>query len=270
MTRESADRAVHSPDRRLPSSPMPPSAADAIEAAQRRLSGQLVETPVIGGLSVPGVAFWPELRVKAEVLQPAGSVYFRGALHYLLRQLGALKGLAVHGAPRWVLAAATAAAMLRTPCVALPVGPLDDDLESLLRATGCELRPQATSELAEAEVEQLRARHGSKPMPALAHADVADGIATLGLELAAELADDTEVVAVAPAVLAPIVARGLVAGGRALAVQGVEVEPDGDWRPLSRRLRTGLRLDVGAASVAAVQWALAHAVGTSACIVLAE
>jgi threonine dehydratase len=237
-----------------------------VDAARRRLRGQLVATPLVSGLQLPGFAVPSDLRVKVEVLQPSGSIYFRGALHYLLRQLGAPLGLAAWGAERPVLAAARAAALLRLPCAAFPVGEPSAPVRALLDLLGCDVQPRPDAAQARAAAEHARASQGFQVMPGADHADYAAGLATAGAELAETLPAATEAVVVAPAELAPALAMGLAAGGMPLRVQGVDVGAAPPLDALGPAVRVGLRVEVGRPSLAALHWALER--GGSHCVVL--
>ncbi len=240
-----------------------------LEAARDRLRGHLVETPLIGIAHLPGRVVPRGLRIKPEVLQPSGSIHFRGAMHYLLRQLGALKGLAAHGALRQVMAAAFAAEEHRLPMVAFPVGEPPAPLWSLLTAAGCEVRPQPTPQDARAAAEEVRTSKGYHVMPGPEHADYLAGLATAGLELAAELPAEVQLVLVSPTELTEPIALGLAAGNASVRVQGVDENACNTPEDLGALARTALRLDLGAPSLGALQWALEHEAETATCVVLA-
>src|SRR5690606_7902337 len=95
-----------------------PSEHDPIAAAANRLRGLLVDTPLIGGPLLAGRPAMPELRIKPECLQPGGSIWFRGAMHALARQMGAAAGIVAQGGSRQVLATVVAAQAQRVPVVA--------------------------------------------------------------------------------------------------------------------------------------------------------
>lgn len=243
-----------------------PSAED-LQAARARLRGQVVATPLIGGVLLPGRVVPAGLRVKPEVLQPAGSIHYRGATHWLLRQLGACKGLALQGSERAVLAAAVAASQHRVPTLAFPVGEPAPAVWKVLSSLQCEVRPRPTPEAALASAEEVRAAEGYRIMPGVEDPDYAAGVATVGCELAAELSAECRVAVVAPGALAPALALGLAAGGADLRVHGIdERAPDG----LAEEVRDALRLDIGPASAAALHWALEHEAQASPCVVLSE
>jgi threonine dehydratase len=244
-----------------------PSAAEIV-AAGARLAGHVVATPVVGGVLWPGRSLPPGLRVKAEVLQPSGSIHFRGAMHWLLRRLGAAKGLVAHGAPRTVLAAALAAHEHRMPITAFTHGPCDPDVEALLGELRCAVRPCATAAAAERAARAESRASGNPVLPGEADPDYAAGLATAGLELATTLPADAELVVVSPAVLARPLALGLAAGGATARVEGVDADP-ARVPALAREVRAALRLDVGLASCAAL-WHILERGAQHACAVLTE
>ena len=91
--------------------------AEDIQSAAERLRGQTVHTPLIGDVMLrvplsheddPEAEIIAGPRIKAECVQTGGSVDHRGAVHFLLRQLGSLKGLVITGEPYRLLACARA------------------------------------------------------------------------------------------------------------------------------------------------------------------
>lgn len=235
--------------------------AAQVEGAHARLRGQIVHTPLIGGLSLPGFAVPADLRVKPEVLQAGGSLHARGALHWLARALGRHKGVVIGGGERAVLAAAWAAAQHRLPAlVCLDASP-SPAVARLLEMTGCEvvIAPDGAAGLA-------RAR-GFHLLPGAEDPDHALGIASLACELHADLPAECDVVLVAPPPLAPPLAAGLAALGRPLPVQGVAARASAE--PLRTALAVGVRVLVGLASASALEEALESG-ASSACVVLAE
>lgn len=238
------------------------------------MRGLLVRTPLIGAFPpalVDGVdraeAF--DLRVKPEVLQPGGSIHFRGALHQLLRRLGAWRGVALVGSVPAVVAGAQAAALLRVPRIAFPDGEPSRAAWRRLQALECETRPRPSLAAARQAAEELRAARGYGVLAGVEDADYALGVATVGLELAAQLPADCRRVVIAPAELAGPVAHGLAAGGGEGRVEGVAVEGVEDPEKLREAVAETLRLCVGRASLAALSRALrAPKDGSGACAVL--
>lgn len=242
---------------------------DEIEAAQARLRGLVVATPLIGDLLIPGRKLPPHLRIKPEILQPSGSIYFRGAAHWLLRQLGSCKGVVLHGAERPVLAAAVAASHHRLPTIGFTVGEPDAIIWKMLQAVGCDVRLCPTSEEARASAEEVRAAEGYVVMPGVEDVDYVAGLATVGLELASELPSDTEVIVVSPSELARAVAAGLMAGGASVRVEGVDAHAHGTPAELRSDFRTAMRMEVGMPSITALWRAAEHGGDKGSCAILA-
>ena len=169
-------------------------AAD-IHAAAERLRGQVVHTPVIGDvlLRLKDPAGGEALvmscpRLKAECLQTGGTIEYRGGLHFLLRQLGASKGLVIGGRDHRVLGCARAGQSHRLPMVGIVVEPATAPRLDLIRACGCELEAVPRDELG-SRVRDAVAATGFTLMPHAENMDFALGIATAGLELGAEHRD---------------------------------------------------------------------------------
>ena len=178
-----------------------------VEAALRRLRGQLVATPIIGGLDLPGFAVPADLRLKAETLQPSGSLWFRGAMHWAMRQLGRHKGVHVSGSPRAMLALACAAREARIAAQTAPDASLPPPLASALVHLGC-------------VVGAPRPASGFVDPPGMESPDFVAGIASIALELLDDLPRDTQRVLVAPGTLAAAVAVGAAAIGAPWQVLG--------------------------------------------------
>lgn len=171
-----------------------------VEAALRRLRGQLVATPIVGGLDLPGFAVPADLRLKAETLQPSGSLWFRGAMHWAMRQLGRHKGVRLDGSPRAMLALACAAREARIPAQTAPDAALAPPLAAALAHFGCIVGAPLPAS-------------GFVDPPGLASPDFVAGIASIALELLEDLPRDAQRVLVAPAALAGAVAAGAAAIG---------------------------------------------------------
>ncbi len=226
-----------------------------ILAAARRLSGQLIDTPLIGDLRLPGFTFPADLRVKAECLQVGGTLMFRGYLHWLLRSLGRYKGLVLHGTPRQLLAQAVAASLHRLPACAVVEGELEPGLQVLIQDTGCELLPVAAGDAVQRCADSASQR-GFRIMPGLEVEDVCHGVATIGVELAAQMPRDQALVVVSPSDLADPVRQGLRASGLSVEVRGID-QP-GDSTEIGAAVRTGLRLCSDPAGLAALATQLEH------------
>ncbi len=177
-------------------------------AAAHRLRGHVVCCPVIGDLCLPGFVVASDLRLKAELLQPGGSLWFRGAQHWLLRQYGRYKGLVLGGDPAAIAAFARAARSQRMPTVAVvPKAPLGA-LRDVLAACGCAVHIDPAPGAVQAAVAS-GPFVGFVVMPEVEVDDFALGVATVVQELADELPADTERLVVAPVRLASAVARGV-------------------------------------------------------------
>jgi threonine dehydratase len=230
-----------------------------VHGAARRLRGHLIDTPLIGEVRIPGFTVAAGVRVKAECLQTAGSAWYRGYLHYMLRSLGRFKGIVLHGDDAMVLAQALAGVFHRLPMVAV-CGAGQEDIAAEVEDLGIEVEraPEDASGAA-----QLRARRdGFHLLPDASDPVIAEGIATLGLELAAQLpADVARVVVGEPAFVAPIRA-GFAAVDRPCEVLAVPLAPDppdlpdlpadSGWSEWERGVRRGLRVVADAAGLAAL------------------
>lgn len=242
--------------------------AAQLESASRRLCGQIVRTPLIGGLHLPGFVVPPELRIKPEVLQPSGSIHARGAMHYLMRRLGQPKGIVVAGAPRLALAVAWAGAVHRMPAIVCLAAPVTAGIARLLDDLGCEAIVAGDPERAEATARQVAESRGFHRLSGSDDPDYALGIASIAVELASDLPEDCADLFVAPADLRAVIEQGLLAMGRRLRCHATAPVDDED-QALAAALATGQRLCVDAASAAALHCAVRHAGGSSV-VVLGE
>jgi len=192
---------------------------EKIRRAAERLRGQLVLTPVIGDVRLrvgPGqVLLGP--RVKAECLQTGGTLEYRGALHYVLRRLGALKGVLAAGPAHRLLACARAAASQRLPMIAFCEGHLPRHCRDLIESCGARVEESGPRRLAAAARET-----GYHVIPWVEAEDYALGVATLGLELGGELPGDLDRVYVSPGDFGPAIASGLQAAGHGAQVVAVD------------------------------------------------
>lgn len=207
--------------------------------------------------------------MKAECLQTAGSVWYRGYLHYLLRSLGRFKGIVLHGDDAMILAQAVAGGLHRLPMVAV-CGPGQAAVAARVEEFGVEVERAAgdvgggldggvTGVVAAivTDVAQARARHdGFHFLPAAEESAVAVGLATLGLELAEQLpADVARVVVTSDAFAAPVRA-GFDAAGRScevvVAASGSFSPESPEWKRWKDAVGIGLRIlvdDVGLAAL---------------------
>jgi threonine dehydratase len=243
-----------------------PLAAETIRAAAKRLSGQLVQTPLLGGLLLPGdpaadVRLWPDQ------LQCGGSMYYRGFVHFLLRQLGACKSLTFAGSDRRAAAAAVAAAGHRLALAAYLAAPPRPALAALLARCGAEWHVDADPVAA---AERRRRSDGATALPGVDNADVAAGLATSGLELAAQMPRDSRAV-YAPSEIADCIAAGLAAGGiacRVVAVASVREVPAP--AALEQALIASHRLHCEPAGLSTLATAMLHPEPGVAIAVIAE
>lgn len=225
-----------------------------VREAADRLSGQLVRTPLVGGILLGDAPASPRLRAKLEVLQPGGGAVFRGAMHSLSRALGTLSGLVVGGGFRSAYATALAASLQRIPTVVL-IGPNLDESCAARFAVLPQVRVERSDVVGRDEVLRRARAEGFRAAPGPGDDDWELGVATLGLELAEQMPGDTDLVVVGPGVLRRAVQRGLVAGGRSLEVLAPEARLAGDLGELRRRVREGLRIEADAAGLRALELA---------------
>ena len=240
-------------------------AAPDLAPVRRRLAGVVLRSPLVGVTSLGGRPVAPGLRAKLECLQVGGSAWFRGTFHALARSLGAHKEVVAHGDVRAAIATVTAAAVQRIPsrlvlteAAVEAFGGPDAVRGGLPAGAPVEVETGADDAAAAGIVRAARAR-GASCWPRLdgveatvADPDVYAGLATIGAELAEDMASDVAVVAVAPAWLVAPVREGLAAGGRAdCRVVAAPEDPDASWQAAVLR---GLRChsDVAAAFAAAL------------------
>jgi len=200
--------------------------------------------------------------LKAECLQTGGTVEYRGALHYLLRRLGDLKGVVFAGPAHRLLACARAAESQRLPMIALATEELSRPCLELIAACGARVEEQADS----ARLAAAASETGFHVMPWVEAEDFALGICTLGLELGEELPTDLAKVYVSPAELAPAIGGGLVASGHGAKVVAVDVE--GASVDLQHALLESVNLNSNAAGSAALGQALADGDVDRSCVIL--
>jgi hypothetical protein len=246
----------------------PPRHAE-LDAACDRLRGHLVATPVLGGWSVPGLALPAGFRVKAELLQAGGSIWFRGAQHCLLRQMRRFKGLLLSGEPRQVLAAAWAAQSQRAPMRAVLAVPPTAAVARMLGMLGCDVEVDAAPDAVGRKLSSETCA-GFYRFPGVEDDEYALGIATVVVELAHDLPSTTETLLVSP----PLCASAVELGVRMLSLPWrVRTVPpaaaaDNADAALALAVREHARVDLDAESVALLRYASAAAVGADACALL--
>lgn len=240
-----------------------------IRRAAERLRGQLVHTPLIGDVLLPvqgGIVSAP--RLKAECLQTGGSLEYRGAVHYLLRRLGSLKGLVCAGPGYRLLACARAAESQHLPMLALCEQSLPRHHRELIAACGGVVEEAAATAAATRLAAAVR-ETGHHLLPGVESEDYALGIATLGLELGGELPRDVARVYVSPSELAPAIAAGLLASGHGAQVMAVEVTSEtASLARLQRALLDGTNLHSDAVGIAAMSQSLADGDVDRSCAIL--
>ncbi|MFC4145904.1 threonine/serine dehydratase [Micromonospora mangrovi] len=209
---------------------------DDITAAEKRLDGRVVRTPLLDA-PVLGEALGLRVAVKAENLQHTGSFKARGATNALLARAereGMPAGLVAFSAGNHAIAVAFVGRTFGLPTVVcMPPGAVPAKVAEV-RRLGAE--PVFTDDLL-ATARSLAAERGWHLLPPFDDPDVIAGQATVGRELLA----DGPVPAV---VLVPVGGGGLISGIAAAvkeaspATRVVGVEPDGA-NAMSHALRTG-------------------------------
>lgn len=237
--------------------------AESIRAAAVRLRGHVVATPLIGGLLLPGFAHGADVRIKPELLQPGGA-WYRGYLHLVLRAMGRPVGLCWAEGTGNCLAAAAAAAAGRIP------------LHVFVRSAPGAGRAAALAHLGavvECVADPLAAARahgrttGAMLLPGLEHPDVAAGIATIGLELAAAMPFDAAAVYLSTG-LEAAVGAGLAAGGHGAVARPVAAAPGKE--ALAACLVECHRLHAGPAALAVLGAALRHEAGATVVALLCD
>ncbi|QQM38161.1 threonine ammonia-lyase [Streptomyces liliifuscus] len=172
-----------------------------IRAAQVRIAGDVVRTPLLPASWAPG-----DLWLKAENLQPIGAFKLRGAVNAIRRLDPDVRARGVvthssgnHGrAVAWAARAAGVRAVIVMPEEAMPV-----KVEAT-RALGAEVI-MAPGVRRETVADAVRAERGMTLIPPFDHADVISGQGTLAVEILEDLTDiDT--------VLVPVGGGGLISG----------------------------------------------------------
>jgi threonine dehydratase len=209
-----------------------------VRAAAERIAGRVVRTPLIPfAAAEPGRPLW----LKPESLQPTGAFKLRGAFNAILQRLDEARsrGVVTHSSGNHARAVAWVAHELglRATIVipdAAPAVKVD-----AVRRLGAEV-VIVTPEERDTRAFELAAKHGYVMIPPYDDAAVVAGQGTVGLEIAADLAD-------LDGVLVPVSGGGLI-GGIATAVKalspgtrviGVEPELAAD---AAESFRTGQRV----------------------------
>jgi threonine dehydratase len=199
---------------------------DDVRAAAKRISGQIVRTPLIpcagaGIGSSPGPdraeARVGRLWLKPENLQPTGAFKLRGAMNAIgaLSEAARARGVVTHSSGNHGRAVAWAAREFGVRAVVV----MPDDSPPVkvdgVRALGAEVVLVPAAER-ESRVAALQADRGSAIVPPFDHPDIIAGQGTVGLEIVEDL----------PAVgtvLVPVGGGGLISG---IAVAVKALRPD--------------------------------------------
>jgi threonine dehydratase len=207
---------------------------DEIRSAASRLEGVVLRTPL-----VPFARVEPRLAVKAESLQPTGAFKLRGAYSAISALPAAQRsaGVVAHSSGNHAHAVAYAAALLGIPATVVVPANAPPVKVAAARSLGARIVISEPSLAARAAVtDHLVAEYGYAPIPPFEHRDVIAGQGTIGLEIAADLAE-------VDLVVCPVGGGGLIAGiAAAIAavspgtkVVGVEPELAADARDSLRQ-----------------------------------
>ncbi|SCF16456.1 threonine dehydratase [Micromonospora carbonacea] len=210
--------------------------ADDITAAQRRIGGRVVRTPLLACTHI-GDEYGLDLWVKAENLQHTGSFKTRGVLNALLaltERAGRPAGLAAFSAGNHAMAVAYAGQAYALPTVVcMPPHAVPTKIEAVRRYGG---EVVLTDDLL-GTCEAIAAERGYHLLPPFDDPDVIAGQATIGREI---LADGPP----PGLVLVPVGGGGLISGvaaavrAAAPAARIVGVEP-ATANAVGHALRTG-------------------------------
>ncbi|SEC99181.1 threonine dehydratase [Rhizobiales bacterium GAS191] len=222
-----------------------PIAISDIEAAARRLDGQIVRTPLLESAALNALAGC-RLLVKAESLQRTGAFKIRGALNKMMSLPPEVRAKGVVASSSGNHGNALAAAAKMFGVAAKIVMPADAPAMKIdnTRRNGAEIiLYDRTREDRFAIVEKLSRDTGMTNVPPYDDVDVMSGQGTIGIEII----DQCRAVGATPdAVLVPSSGGGL-SSGITVAVKSLSpatrcytVEPDGFDR-MARSLRSGER-----------------------------
>ncbi len=230
--------------------PMPDRAA--IEAAARRLAGQVVVTPLLTS-PILDARVGRRILVKAENLQRTGSFKFRGALNTLLSLDAAARkrGVVAFSSGNHAQGVAAAAQQLGIPATIVMPADAPAIKTANTRAYGAAVVPyDRHRESREAIAERIAREQGAALIPPFDDPRVIAGQATIGLEIARQAA---EFGCMPEIIVAPCSGGGLV-GGIAIAVAGARpairvyaAEPVG-FDDMRRSLAAGHRVANGSAA----------------------
>jgi threonine dehydratase len=203
-----------------------------VEAAARRLEGEVVRTPLLP-VEIGGISLW----VKPECLQRGGSFKLRGAANRLLQLSNEerQRGVVAFSSGNHALGVALTAKKLGLAAtIVMPADAPAVKREAVL-AAGARIVPfDRATESREAIGARLAAESGATLVPSFDDVDIIEGQGSVGIEIAEQLGGPPDKVVV------PCGGGGL-SGGIALALpdtQIVIVEPAG-WDDMSQSLERG-------------------------------
>ncbi len=229
---------------------------DDIEAAAARIDGRAVRTPLVASPALADRLGAAAAFVKPETLQRGGAFKFRGAMSRIARMTAEerARGVVAFSSGNHAQGVAIAAAMVGTDATIVMPSDAPTIKIDATRAAGATIRLyERHKDDREAIAREIAGARGSIVIPAYDDADVIAGQGTIGLELAAQAADQGGALDI---VLGPVGGGGLIAGistamaARSPATKVYGVEPQG-FDSMARSLAAGARTGniAGAASL---------------------
>lgn len=178
---------------------------DDVRAAQQRIAGVAVRTPLI---AFPRQEPGRELYLKPENLQPTGAFKIRGAYNLIASLTAAerQRGVITYSSGNHAQAVADAARVFGVKAVIVMPDNAPQVKQAATLALGAEIvtvGPASSARLAKAE--ELSARHGYVMVPPYNDERIVAGQATIGLEILEDLPD-------VGLVLCPVSGGGLLSG----------------------------------------------------------
>ena len=220
-----------------------------VEAAARRLSGVVVETPLLQNAELNEAAGGTVL-LKPELFQEIGSFKIRGAYN-LMRQLTpeqADRGVVAWSSGNHAQGVALAGKLLRIPAaIVMPEDAPAAKLENTRRLGGEVITYDRYTGDREAIAREIAAERGAALVPSYEHEDIIAGQGTVGLEIAVQ---SQALGLQVDQVLIPCSGGGLTAGcaialkAKLPDVRVHPVEPE-FYDDTARSLATGERVCVG-------------------------
>lgn len=199
-----------------------------IESAARRLTGVIVETPLIAGDAISELAD-AQVRLKCESLQRAGSFKIRGAYNFVsqLSDDQVASGIITYSSGNHAQAVALAGKLRGVRVVVVMPTTAPKVKRDGAQRFGAEIVFEGTTSIErKARAEQISLIEGLVVVPPFDHRHIIAGQGTVGLEIAREWSD-------VDVVLAPIGGGGLASGVAAAvkrlvpAARVIGVEPIG-------------------------------------------